>query len=102
MNYSLENLESTVKLEASDDFIKLIIRNYLKIEPSRFKSSSELYELIYSQMRVDPNSIGKVNIEDKKKFLEELMQDYSLHGGNTSINPLAGQPGFLHSNLGIF
>ena len=95
MDYSLENLEQIVKLSASDDFIKLIIRNYLTIDPTRFKSSSELYELIYNQMRVDQKSIGKVNGEDKKKFLSELMQDYSLHGGNQSINPLAEQAGFF-------
>ena len=69
MNYALENLESQVKLVADDDFIKKIIREYLQIAPENFKKTNDLYDLIYSKLRVDPKSIGKINQEDKKEFV---------------------------------
>ncbi len=94
MNYSLENLESQVKLVADDDFIKKIIREYLQIDPENFKKTNDLYDLIYSKLRVDPNSIGKINQSDKRLFLQELYADYAKHS-NLSDNPLTEQPGFL-------
>ena len=37
MEYKLEDLESIVKLSASDDFIKRIIRSYLTIDPEIYQ-----------------------------------------------------------------
>ncbi len=94
MEYKLEDLESIVKLAASDDFIKKIIRSYLTIDPQKFKSSSELYELIYNQMRVDPNSVGKINENDRVDLVREVQKDALAWNPNAS-NPLKEQPGFF-------
>ena len=94
MEYKLENLDSIVKLSASDDFIKKIIRSYLTIDPQNFKKSSELYELIYNQMRVDPNSIGKINENDRMALSSEVQKDVLAWNPNAS-NPLKEQLGFF-------
>ena len=94
MEYKLEDLESMVKLSASDDFIKKIIRSYLTIDPQQFKRSSELYELIYNQMRVDPNSIGKINENDRVDLASEVQKDVLSWKPNAS-NPLKEQLGFF-------
>lgn len=94
MEYKLNDLESIVKLSASDDFIKKIIRSYLTINPQDFKKSSELYELIYNQMRIDPNSIGKINENDRMALASEVQKDVLSWNPNAS-NPLKEQPGFF-------
>ncbi len=94
MEYKLENLDSIVKLSASDDFIKKIIRSYLTIDPQNFKKSSELYELIYNQMRVDPNSIGKINENDRMALSNEVQKDVLAWNPNAN-NPLKEQLGFF-------
>lgn len=90
----LDDLESKVKLEATDDFIKRIVRGFLSIDPNKFNGSNEASSYIYDQLRIDQNSIGKVNEEDYKKFFDELHKDYIAHGDNYRSNPLSEQPGF--------
>ncbi len=94
MEYKLENLEEMVKLPATDDFIKKIIRGYLTIDPREFKRTSELYELIYKQMRVDPNSKGKINESDRMALASEIQKDVLANNPNAS-NPLKEQVGFF-------
>lgn len=94
MEYKLEDLESIVKLSASDDFIKKIIRSYLTIDPQQFKRSSELYELIYNQMRVDSKSAGKINENDRRLLSSEVKKDVLAWNPNAS-NPLKEQLGFF-------
>ena len=94
MEYKLEDLESIVKLSASDDFIKRIIRSYLTIDSKQFKKSSELYELIYNQMRVDSKSAGKISENDKRLLANVVKKDVLAWNPNAS-NPLKEQLGFF-------
>ncbi len=95
MQFSLNDFESKVRLVADNAFIKSIIKNYILIDKKEFNRPVDLYELIYSKMRIDTNSIGKIDQDDKKKFLNELVNDYHTFGDGIKSNPINEQPGWF-------
>lgn len=96
MEYSLKNLEKIVQKKADDTFIKSIIRKYINIDIDKTSPFREVNELLYAELRIDENSAGKINEEDKRKFVDEVKRDFISRYGVPQYNPLKKpQPGWF-------
>ena len=96
MEYSLKNLEKIVQKKADDTFIKSIIRKYINIDIDKISPFREVNELLYAELRIDENSAGKINEEDKRKFADEVKRDFISRYGVPQYNPLKKpQPGWF-------
>ena len=96
MEYSLKNLEKIVQKKADDTFIKSIIRKYINIDIDKTSPFREVNELLYAELRIDENSAGKINEEDKRKFADEVKRDFISRYGVPQYNPLKKpQPGWF-------
>ena len=94
MEYSLKNLEKIVQKKADDVFIKSIIRKYINIDIT--SPFCDVSDLLYAALRIDENSIGKINEEDKRKFADEVKRDFISRYGVPQYNPITKpQPGWF-------
>lgn len=94
MEYSLKNLEKIVQKKADDAFIKSIIRKYINIDIT--SPFCDVSDLLYAALRIDENSIGKINEEDKRKFADEVKRDFISRYGVPQYNPITKpQPGWF-------
>ncbi len=55
----------------------------------------EVNELLYAELRIDENSAGKINEEDKRKFAYEEKEILYLNIGVPQKNPLKKQHGWF-------
>jgi len=93
---SVKNLYEVVRKPADVSFIKGIVREYLKIEDIGHKAPTlEEYEILYSQLRVDPESIAPVDESARKILNGKAKEDYySNHKKNPDTPPIRIQPGW--------
>ena len=94
--FDIKSLPEKVNLPATNDFIKSIVREYLKIEDSDFGSTAEDGGVLYSALRYDEKSAGEINHEDMRSFMSEVKSDLQKANNEGAFDKIKStQLGFL-------